>query len=428
MKQLLPFIFLLTAPTWLKAQQLLELDACIRHALQYEQHESQSMLQWRQQQTDLHFHKWSLLPDLNGFTSFNTYFGRRVDPYTNTFATNTVNSNSYGLNSSVTLFRGLYYFSERKRLLTAIANSNLSIEQQRNQRLRRIIELYALLAVTEQEKQLSAQRIGLYEKIQELQRKLIAAGKISTADTLKSRNALYQEQLTREKLGSDLRIHSIELNFLAGFDLETEHSYTTASIGHLTHIPRSDGQLALLQLETERELSGHRMLNMRSESLPSLSLSGSMGTGFSTNNKDYSVPDTPVKPFADQLSQNLYQGLSFNLSVPIFNKGTLAKARSREQLVQEELEDRSQLLELQLKQQKLQAEQRVVFLAANRTTQEEMAAALRIVYEKSLLLYEEGRITFSELQQTLIDWKNMEFTVIRTSVEHQKALLQLYAL
>src|SRR5207245_2089187 len=49
----------------------------------------------------------SLFPTLNGFASNNYYYGRSIDPNTNTFTNDQVRSNSFSISSNLPLFEGL---------------------------------------------------------------------------------------------------------------------------------------------------------------------------------------------------------------------------------------------------------------------------------------------------------------------------------
>ena len=50
---------------------------------------------------------WDLLPDLNGVATHGYNYGRVIDRFTNTFATDRVRTNNFYLSSQLDLFRGL---------------------------------------------------------------------------------------------------------------------------------------------------------------------------------------------------------------------------------------------------------------------------------------------------------------------------------
>ena len=64
-----------------------------------------------------------MLPSLNGSASHGYNWGQTIDPFTNQFATNRIQSNSFGLNTGVTIFNG---FTLQNRIKQADLNLKIS--------------------------------------------------------------------------------------------------------------------------------------------------------------------------------------------------------------------------------------------------------------------------------------------------------------
>lgn len=412
----------------LSAQDELTLQQCLEKAASFDLQESTELAQIQKSEVEISYHPWSLLPDLYGSVGLNTYFGRRIDPYTNTFTTDQVNSNSLGLTSGVTLFNGLQYFSEKKRLNYVRRSGEINLELKRNERFLKIIDLYTELSSLTIEQTLCTSRITAYRDIQSLQRLLLEAGKISMLDTLKSHNSLILEELQLQTILNSIIIKTYLLNFYSGFELTATHIYSPASFSEVTLLPKPGESYTLQQLENDLLITQEKLKTERSSALPSLTLTGSLGTGFSTNNKNDSLPGTPVKPYFDQLSQNLYEGIGLNLQIPLFNKGTVLKAQKLQRISEQENRKQSQLSQLRLEQQKAELEQQLVFMKATEVQQTIIAGNLRTIFEKSVLLYKEGKLSYREVETALIDWQNKQFEVESTVIQHAKLrlLLQSY--
>jgi outer membrane protein len=412
----------------LYAQDELTLQQCLEKAAAFDLQESAEIAQIQKSEVEISYHPWSLLPDLQGSVGLNTYFGRRVDPYTNTFATNQVNSNSLGLTSGVNLFNGLQFFSEKKRLNYIRKTGEINLELKRNERFLKIIDLYTELSSLTIEQSLCSSRIQAYRDIQSLQRLLLEAGKISMLDTLKSHNSLVLEELQLQTIQNSITLKTYQLNFYSGFELTTTHTYNPESFSEVTLIPKPGELFTLQQLENDLLVAQEKFKSDRSAALPSLMLTGSLGTGFSTNNKDYTLPGTPVKPYFDQLSQNLYEGVGLNLQIPLFNKGNLLKSIDLRRISEQENRQQSQLSQLRLKQQKAELEQQLLFMKATEVQQTIVAGNLRTIFEKSVLLYQEGKLSYREVETALIDWQIKQFEVESTIIQHAKLrlLLQSY--
>lgn len=407
------------------AQDTLTLQQCLEQAMRYDLQEASALYQVRKSTTELNYHPLSLLPDLSGTVGLNTYFGRRVDPYTNTFATSQVNSNSFGLSTGITLFNGGYYFHEKKRLTHSLRASETNLAIKRSERLLRIIELYTALASLELEKRLCYQRVEVYTEVQRKQRLLLLEGRITVVDTLRSYNSLLEVRAQLEGFRSDAGLKTYQLNFLAGYELQHTYHVHTESISNVTVALVAAEKLTLQQLENELAVSQEQYLATRSNALPSLVLSGSLGTGFSTNNKDYNLPGAPVKPYGDQLSQNLYEGVGFSLQIPLFNKGTLLKARSIQQLTQTENLQLTALTQLQLEEKKAELEQQLLYTKASETRQSAIADNLKAIFDQSMLLYAEGKLTYKDIESAITDWQAKLSEVARLRLQHDKLQLLL---
>lgn len=368
------------------------------------------------------YHWWSLLPNLSGYAGINTSFGRRLDPFTNTFATSSVNSQSFGLNSNIQLFNGFNYFYKRNILTNTIYRDEISLTAKQNELTIQVIETYITLCKLATQTQLAESRIEKYKQIQGIQRLLIREGRINSIDTLRSHNSLLNEQNLLTNLSSELKLKMIQLNFQIGLPLSTIHTFDLSSISIITAKPQLSEKFAIESLEIESEILENQLRSDRSSIIPTISLNGLIGTGFSTNNKDYLITGNPTKRYGDQINQNLYEGIGFYLSVPIFNRGEWLKTKQLNSIKQTEIANRKQLAELSFEKQKLEQEQKLLNNKAKQKQVEQMADNLHLIYDKSLLLYEEGRITYTEIETAFMEWqmKLLDYETLKLDYETLK--------
>ncbi len=405
-------------------QKTITLQSCLDKAEANVLQTNSESASLRVSQVEKEFHWWSLLPDLSANTGFNASFGRRLDPFTNTFATSTVNSQSFGLNSGMHLFKGFDYFHKRKKFLFSVQRDELHVRAKQNELKIRVIETYVVLCKLSAQINLATLRIEKYNQLQSVQRLLIREGKINALDTLKSRNSLLQEQALKAGLINEWKLNLVELNFQIGLPLLTEHLFDVASISEIKSKSQFAEKFKLEILEMELEIAESQFKSDRSQILPTLTLNGLVGTGFSTNNKDYGSTGNPTKRYGDQLNQNLYEGIGFYLNIPIFNRGEWLKTKKLNELRQTELTQQQQLLELTLEKQQIGQIQK---LLDNKSRQELIRQAienLRVIYQKSLLLYEEGRINYTELETAFMEWqvKIVELEILKLDHECLKLL------
>lgn len=370
------------------------------------------------------FHWWTLLPGISASTSFNTSFGRRLDPFTNTFATSSVNSQSFGLNANLQLFNGFSYFYKQKLLHAAMERDEIGLERKRNELKLRAIETYLDLCKLSVQTELAKSRIEKYNYIQRIQRLLLEEGRINVIDTLRSHHDLMDEEAVLRDLDNAFKLKCIDLNFQMGESLNSLYRVDMTSIAAVNQKVRFDEVFLEELIRIESESLQNEWKTERAKILPAVSLNGLLGTGFSTNNKDYQLAGTPTKSYSRQINENLYEGIGFYVSVSLFNRGEWLKAKQMNALQREELESRKELISLQLEKQALELVQKRLNLKGKLEQCKQMNNNLETIYTKSLLLYREGRLTYPEMQTAFMEWqrKLMEYETLQFDLQ----LLELF--
>ncbi len=406
------------------SQDTISLQFCLDKLESNSIHTAKEFSALNSSQLNSKYHWWNLLPNLSANAGVNTSFGRRLDPFTNTFATSSVNSQSFGLNSSVTLFNGFNYFYKRNILTGTIKRNEISLTAKLNELRIQVIETYITLCKLATQTKMVESRIEKYKQIQAVQRLLIKEGRINSIDTLKSYNSLLNEQYLLLDLNNELKLKTIQLNFQIGMPLLTSHIFDLSSVSAISDKPQFSDKYTIESLEIESEIQENQLKSDRSSIVPTIALNGLVGTGFSTNNKDYLIPGNPTKRYGDQINQNLYEGIGFYLSIPIFNRGEWLKTRQLNSIKRTEISDRKQLAELSFERQKLEQEQKLVNLKAKENQSSQMADNLKMIYDKSLTLYEEGRITYTEIENVFMEWQMKVLETETTKLDLE--LLKLY--
>ena len=161
----------------------------------------------------------------------------------------------------------------------------------------------------------------------------------------------------------------------------------------------------------------------RAKILPVISLNGLLGTGFSTNNKDYLLAGNPTKSYSRQINENLYEGIGIYLNMPLFNRGEWLKTKRIDAIKREELESRKEQIDLQLEKQVLELEQKRLNLKLKLEQCKQINDNLEMIYEKSLLLYIEGRLTYPEIQTVFMEWQQKR--IVYETLQLDLRLLEL---
>ncbi|MFN6085524.1 MAG: TolC family protein, partial [Fluviicola sp.] len=350
-------------------------------------------------------------------TSFNTSFGRRLDPFTNTFATSNVNSQSFGLNASMNVFNGFSYFYKRNVLNTSILLSQLDVKKSENEQIRSLIESYVNVCKAQLRLSISDKKIKNIQETQTLQRVLFKAGRINSIDTLKSYISIKNEEISQSKIHAEKRLLEIDMNFKMGLPLSSEHGYKIESISTIADklLLAEYFESERLKLELQNEVDNLKIA--KTALMPSVSLNGNIGTGFSTNNKDFTTPGNPTKPYDDQINQNLYEAIGIYVNIPLFSKGEYLKQKELTNLKKDQLQETQKKIETDQAKRMVEIEQRILSLSAEITLENEVLKTLQQVFEKTQLLYKEGRIQYTELETNRLLLFDKEMAIEQLKVE-----------
>jgi outer membrane protein len=300
----------------------------------------------------------SMFPSLNGNATQNYYYGRSIDPFTNSFTTSQVRSNSFSLSSSLALFEGFQLQNSLRQSNLNYMSSRYDLEKVRNDVVLNIVTFYLqvlynkeLLAYTNDQLQATKVQRDKVARMYELGS--VNKGNLLDMDAqlasdevllVLARSAYDQALLNLTQL-LELSVDStftIQEPVLPAPVLSAEQSNTDAVYASaLTNQP----DVKSYELRVKSAEKG--LAIARGARYPRLFLSGSLSTNFSTSSQDItgyeflppgtvfsgftsagdsvysfinnSRPVLEQTPFRDQLDNNLGKSVGFTLQVPLFN-------------------------------------------------------------------------------------------------------------
>ncbi|MNK08291.1 Outer membrane efflux protein [compost metagenome] len=402
-------------------QQPIPLQECLDKAAAYELISSDDYTLLKRSEYSRSQYWYSLLPTINFSSGFNSSFGRRLDPITNSFATNNVNAQSMGLSVNMPIFSGFSYITARNRLDLEYKQSDILLRQKLNERKVRIIQLYIEACKQAIRLKQVVKHVEVYQKIQGIQRLLLESERIAVTDTLRSHNSILQQQMVMKETNGALMLATIELNYQMGLPLATTHTFLPLSVAEVKDAALLEEYFGVEQAETSMELMEQQLKAEQSRILPSLALNGVVATGFSSNNKDgYGS----TVGYGDQLNRNLYEGVGLLLNIPIFNRREWQRNKYLYSLSLENLEDNKELARLQVQKREAKLEQELLTKKSNQLLYQEIASNLKMVFEKSFLLYQEGKLPYRELEESFIEWQQNQLEAEIIQLEY--AEMQLF--
>ncbi|HRN36818.1 MAG TPA: TolC family protein, partial [Flavobacteriales bacterium] len=143
---------------------------------------------------------WSFLPNLNGAATHGYNWGKTIDQYTNTFATDRVRTNNFYLSSDVALFQGLRKQHTLKQTALDQHAAEKGLEAARNDVSIAVVRAFLDLAGLN-EQVVAAETQAQATKDQETTTQaLYEAGRLARADLLDIQAQLAQDHYTVENL------------------------------------------------------------------------------------------------------------------------------------------------------------------------------------------------------------------------------------
>lgn len=364
-KSILPVIIALLISVVVSGQEKWDLQKCIDYALENNLSIQQSRLNIERAEVGLTQSKYSLLPNLNAQATHGYNFGQRIDPFTNQFATERVQSNSFFMSSSLDLFNGFSKVNAVKRSQADVSAGEYDLKTIQNDISLQLCLAYLQILRNEENAAIAREQLTLSQSQVTRTQTLVEAGQLS-------RGFLYdiQAQFAQEEfnlVNAENGIELAKLNLTQIMQLTPEEA---ANFEIVTPDLSDEGQELLdqsamdiyiraKQLMPQIQAAEHRKdfakydLKVAGGNLyPNLSLSGSVGSGYSGANRVivgqgtnigqvpigeayvqgvaipvvslqqqtiYTDGDYKTKDFADQLSDNFNQNIQLNLVIPIFN-------------------------------------------------------------------------------------------------------------
>ncbi|MBX7182865.1 MAG: TolC family protein [Bacteroidia bacterium] len=332
------------------------LQQCIEYAIQHNLNIAQSQLNSKNMELTKNQNYWNMAPNLNGFASHAYNIGRRIDPFTNQFANSTVRSNNFYLSSQVTLFNGLQQQNLIRQGNYDFEASKLDVEKIKQDIALNVANAYLSILLAEEVLTNSKKQREITLAQKERTMKLVEAGSLAIGNQYDIESQLANEDynvIAAENQVTMAYLYLTQLmNYTEQADLlieKPENLIPAESILQSTAEGIFQSAVAIqpdIKSAELKTLSAKSQLALaRGTASPNLSLSGSIGTGYSGLSKELVgsptitgftpsgitsggdtvfTPeisyDTRTTPFGKQFSDNINKNITFNLTIPIFNQ------------------------------------------------------------------------------------------------------------
>ncbi len=362
------FVMMMAIPAIGIGQTTWSLQKCIDHALKNNITIKQNELNVETSKDRVDQSYAAFLPTLNGNISHGYNFGRTIDPFTNTFATNRVLSENFSLSSSMTLFAGFQLHNTLKQSRLDYLSSSYDLKKLGNDISLNIVSDYLQVLFAMENLTIAEQQIVLIKKQQTNTNNLVEAGSQPRGSLLEINAQVATDEVALINAQNNLDLAYLNLKQMLDVDTAKDFAIekpkmeaspfliTSNELGSI-YSTAEKNQPEVLSADMKLKSSEVGLNIARASRSPRLTMSGSIGTGYSDAREklaSYSitnyypiigVTDTlniPVRsiipntsatyektPFREQLDDNLNKSFGFNLTLPFFNGWSAKTSISR---------------------------------------------------------------------------------------------------
>jgi len=354
---ILVLAFLLLCTIKAMPQKVWTLEDCINYALENNLDIQKQVQTVESYKASLTQSALGLLPNLNANGTNYWNFGQTIDQYTNTFATTTVRSNNFYISSNMVLFNGLQKLNSVKQNQIMVLAGKYDLDVLKNNISLSVAGYYLDILFNSELLDVAKQQLEITKLQVDRIQKMVDAGSSARGDLLNIQAQRAAEELAQVQAANNLSISYLSLQQLIDMPVAKDFRVEKPVLKEVAapkqpvtpdiiyeHALKERPEIRSAELRVDA--AQKRLAIARGIITPTLSVSGSWGTGYSgaALERDPNVPGdtswsivgitqkskdlvlmpgvnyaTRVKSFGDQLKTNNNESVGFSLSIPIFN-------------------------------------------------------------------------------------------------------------
>ncbi len=409
------------------------LKECVDYALEHNLSIKRASYTTDLRKEDITSSKGNMLPGVSASASQNFNFGSGFDATSNSRVSIDRRSNSFGLNTSLTLFNG---FSNKNGLLQSKVSyeaSKLDLEKMKNDISLNIVNSYLNVLFNKENLKIAQAQVTISEQQFARTEELVDAGVQPKGNLLEVEATKVNDENAVVTAENNLALSLLDLSQLLqipnqNFDIEE----ISVNINSVALLYNNTEEIFSKAVENQPEIKSAELALQNSETgikiakadyLPSLSLSAGMSTVYNHNQgreDDFFIPN-PTDPsgapllvkngFFDQLDNNLGEFVGLSLSIPIFNRGQV-KANVNRAIINQEISQ----VNLDDSKRALRESVERAYINAKATLKEYEAA------EKSVKAQEQS-FTFAQERYNLGATNSFDFEQVRNRLVNAQSSL-----
>ncbi len=407
------------------------LQACIDHALEHNISVRQSEIELKQREVELSTARGRRLPGVSASASENLSFGRGLTA-DNTYTNSNTTSTSFTLGAEIPVFQGFDIKNGIKLGRLSLAAATEDLEKAKDDIRVSVAEGYVQILYCKEMLKVAQAQVELDEELLEQVCDRANAGKLSEADVVAQEATLAQSRLTLTEADNNLQLALLDLSQL--LELSSPEGFDIAEPPLDTFEPRllENPESIYAAAVEEKPAVRSAMLNLeyaevsiakaKGAYLPSLSLTGGIGTNF------YTTSNLSSDSFGRQLENNFSQYIGLTLSVPVFSRFSTRNSVRSAELDYQNLQLEVESVRKSLYKEIQQAYYNAVAAQAQYASSEETARSSRKNFEMTEEKYRGGKAGISEYNDAKNSLLSAESDLVRSKYEclFQTRLLDFY--
>jgi outer membrane protein len=337
----------------LHAQNKWDIKSCIDYAIKHNLQIKQSEINTQINRNNYQQAKASVLPTLNFGASHTYNFGKTIDRFTNTFANTMVLSQNMGVSSNVVLFGGFSQYNNIKANEYGYLGSTENLKQQQYDLTLNIVNLYLNVIFTDELSIIAKSQFKVTQEQLDRTKKMVDAGALAKSIQYDIEAQLANDEVNVTTTENNYQIALLTLRQVMNLDsvnsfniikpnLEVEGQTTLSDNVQTIYETALRNQPSIKAAQYTLFSSEKALASAQGRRAPTLSMNGSIGTGYSGLAKkvtgyntttdtlgnipgfgplvyDRQDPIFKKTPFADQYADNVNKSFGFTLTIPLFN-------------------------------------------------------------------------------------------------------------
>ena len=423
-------IALLLSPAALAQPRCWTLDECVDYALEHNINIQQNAIAVAQKEVALSTAEGRRLPGVAGSASQNFSFGRGLTA-DNTYANTNTTATSLSLGAEMPVFQGFDIRNGIAQSKLDLAASMSDLDKAKDDMRVAVAQAYVQILYDKEILDVALRQVVIDSLQCERLAAMKANGKASAADVSAQQATLSRSRLSATQAANNLNLALLDMTQLLELPSPEGFDVAVPEVGDgLELLPNPEEiyadavevKPAVLSEQIRLESAGKGIERAKGGYLPSLSLSGGIGSNY------YTSSGLAPATFGEQLRNNFSQYVGMSLNIPIFSRFSTRNNVRTAQLSYDSQQLQLENVKKSLYKEIQQAYYNAVASQAKLISSGEAAQSAEKSFELTKEKYENGKAGITEYNESKNRWLEAESNLVQARWEclFQTRLLDFY--